>query len=182
MWAEFNDGCKGNTKTRVLCCRLFLFLWISYSQLFSKLREASHWLYAKHAGLWTPFKIMWSMQFTITLFFMWTYRSPYLYHGPLGNEFHPLSFMHIPLLIFGFFFVLVLSVIRHTYWFRTLRFSRLDWLRCFHSGFKPLEDWPNWRRSAQRPPIVSLFAAYRGQIKGQSDRRWFTSSRFGLRV
>ena len=50
---------KGSRKTRVLCCRLLLLLWISYSQLFSKLWEASHWLHAKHTGLWTPFKLNW---------------------------------------------------------------------------------------------------------------------------
>ena len=53
--AQISD-LKGSAKTRVLCCRLFLFLWISCSQLFSKLWEASHWLHATHAGLWTPFK------------------------------------------------------------------------------------------------------------------------------
>ena len=48
---------KGSTKTRILCCRLFLFLWTSYSQLFSKLWEAYHWLHAKHAGLWIHFEV-----------------------------------------------------------------------------------------------------------------------------
>ena len=49
---------KGRTKTSSLCDRLFLFLSISYSQLFGKLWRASRWLCAKHAGLCTPFKVL----------------------------------------------------------------------------------------------------------------------------